>query len=168
MATTAYNNIVRSVAPKSIFESAKDVLSTTNDWNQGDLLAFDTTAKVIKAVTATADAQFILGVAKNTVVDGKVKSPYQGTAVDAAAAYEDIAGPVYGVIVELTMKTGDAFAHGDKIYVTTTDAQTITVTDPGDHYHIGVYQGKTVASAAAGQKGLFLIGARYGSEALQF
>ena len=162
MATTARNNIVREVAPKSLFESAKAVLSSTNDWNQGDLLAFDTTNHVLYAVAATADAAYLCGVAAQSVVDGKVVSPYQGTAVDASVARADIKGPVFGVIASLVLKTGDAFNPGDKVYLTTTDAQTITSTDPGDHLQIGIFQGKAVSSASAGQYGEVLVGARYG------
>lgn len=167
MATQAKNNIVRAVAPKSIFESAKAVLSATNDWNQGDLLAFDTTSKVLKAVTAVTDSANILGVAKQTVVDGKVKSPYV-TDVDASAAIENLAGPVYGVVAELKLTTGDTFAPGAKVYLTATDAQTVTSVQPGAEPHIGIYQGKNIASAAAGAVGEILVGARYGADGILF
>lgn len=164
MATLPKNNIVRSIAPKSIFESSKNVLSATNDFNQGDLIAFDTSLNVLKAVSATADAEFILGVSRFTVIDGKVKSPYS-TSNDASAAIEDLAGPVFGVVAEMKLKSGDAFTPGIKVYVTTTDAQTVSITDPGDHFHIGIYQGKSV-TAGASSVGDVLIGARYGMAGL--
>lgn len=160
MATLPKNNIVRSIAPKSIFESAKNVLSATNDFNQGDLIAFDTTNKVLKAVSATADAEFILGVSRQTIIDGKVKSPYS-TSNDASVAIEDVAGPVYGVVAEMKLKSGDAFTPGCKVYATVVDAQTVSVTDPGDTFHVGIYQGKSV-TAGASSVGDVLIGARYG------
>lgn len=167
MATVAINNIVRSVAPKSIFESAKEVVTSAVSFNQGDLIAFDDTNNRLKAVAATADAATILGVARQTIVSGKVVSPYSGTAVDAAQAIEDIAGPVYGVVASLKLKSGDSFAPGDKVYVTVTDAQTVTVTDPGDGNHIGIYQGAAV-TAASGSKGDILVGARFGMSGLSF
>lgn len=163
--TVAINNIVRSVAPKSIFESAKTVIDATVSYNQGDLIAFDGSANLLKAVTAYGDAVGFLGVAKQTIVLGVVKSPYTGTAVDAAQAVEDIAGPVYGVVASLILKTADAFNPGDKVYLTS-NAQTISSVNPGsgdtpatDNY-IGIYQGKVVASATAGQKGDILLGTR--------
>jgi hypothetical protein len=164
MATIAKNNIVRSVAPKSMFESAKTVLGLTNDWNQGDILVLDT--GVLKAAAGHADIDNLLGIAKQTVVDGKVKSPYQGTAVDAAQAIEDLAGPVFGVVAKLKLKAGDAFAPADKVYLTAVDAQTVTSVDPGDGKHCGIYQGKTIASAGATDEGDVLIGARYSLGAL--
>ena len=48
--TIARNNIVRTLGNKSIFENAKPVLTSTIDWNQGDLLAFDTATNSIKVV----------------------------------------------------------------------------------------------------------------------
>lgn len=152
MATIAVNNIKRQVAPVSLFESAKFVIDSTVSFNQGDLIALDTVNHVLKAVTASTDAPNFLGVAAVTIVSGKVKSPYQGTAVDAAQAIEDIKGPVSHVVVELIATTGDAFVPGALVYLTATDAQTVTSTDPGTHDPIGVYQGKNIASASAGQK----------------
>ena len=55
MATIAQNNIVREVSPKSLFESALPVLSSSVNINQGDLVAFDVTNSVIKSVTGTGD-----------------------------------------------------------------------------------------------------------------
>lgn len=167
MPTVAINNIVRSVSPKSIFESAKAVITSAVSFNQGDLIAFDDTNNRLKAVAATADAAAILGVARQTIVSGKVVSPYSGTAVDAAQAIEDIAGPVYGVVASLKLKSGDTFAPGDKVYVTVTDAQTVTVTDPGDGNHVGIYQGAQV-TAGASSKGDILVGARFGMASLSF
>jgi hypothetical protein len=166
--STPKNNIIRSIAPKSLFESAFPVLSTSVTYNQGDLLAFDTSSKILKPISATGDAANCLGVARQTVVSGVVKSPYQGTPVDASQAIEDVAGPVYGVVASLTLKTGDAFNPGDKVYLVTTDAQTVTSTTNSGGANVGIFQGPAVASAAAGQTGAVLIGARYGTTDIKF
>jgi len=166
--STPYNNIVREVAPKSLFESALPVLDSSITCNQGDLIAFDTTNKVLKVFAATGDAANVLGVSRQTLVQGKLKSPYQGTAVDAAQAIEDMAGPVYGVVASMTLKTGDAFTPGLKVFADPTDPQTVTATDNASGAHIGIFQGKAVASASAGQKGDVLIGARYSLAGIQF
>lgn len=159
--STANNNIVRLVAPKSMFESAYGVLSSAVTYNQGDFLAFDTSAKILK-VAGTADIDNLLGIARQSVASGKAVSPYQGTAVDASTGISDLAGPVYGVTASMVLKTGDAFAMGDKVYLTA-DPQTVTVTDPGSGTkNCGIFNGPVaVASAAAGQKSDILIGARY-------
>lgn len=168
MASVSQNNIVRSVAPKSLFESAYPVLSTSVTYNQGDLIAFDATNLVLKAVTGDGDAANILGVARQKIVSGVAASPYQGTAVDASVGISDLAGPVYGVVAFFTLKTGDAFNPGSKVYLTTTNAQTVTSTNPGSGNHIGIFQGKAVASAASGSTGNVLVGARYQLSGLQF
>jgi hypothetical protein len=162
--TTAYNNLVRG-APRSVFESAKNVVDSTTTVNQGDLCSLNSVTLMVQPVSASTDAPFFVGVAKQTLINGKVKSPYIGTAVDAAQAIEDVAGPGFGAIYELTMKTGDAFPVACAVYLTG-DAQILTSVDPGTHDHVGIYQGPAVAVAAAGQKGYFLIGERYTSSTL--
>lgn len=159
MATTPINNIVRSVSPKSIFESALPVLSSSVSFNQGDLIAFDTTNHILK-VAATGDGANFLGVARNTIVNGLPKSPYQGTAVDASEYPSDIAGPVYGVVAFFTLKTSDTVTPGVKLYLTAS-AQTVTVTQPGSDAAIGIYQGKGVTSAPAGTLIDVLVTANY-------
>ena len=157
----AKNRIFRSNSPKSLFESAKNVLGSTSTFNQGDLMCFDTTTKVIRAVTATTDAANCLGIADCTAVQGKKKSPYQGTAVDAAQAIEDLKGPVYGVTAKMVLKTGDAFAPGDEVYLADgQDCQTVSSVDPGDGNYIGIYLGASL-TAAAGAEGDVAILARY-------
>lgn len=157
------NNIKISVSPKSLFESAFGVLDDTVTYNQGDLIAFDTSNKILKPFSATGDAQNFLGVARQTLIDGVPKSPYIGTQVDNSQQIRDVAGPVYGVVAFFTLKTGDAFNPGDKVYATATDPQTVTSSDnTGSGLNIGIYQGPlAISSAVAGQTGNVLVGARY-------
>lgn len=155
--STAINNIVRSVAPKSKFESCIAVLSTAVNYNQGDLIAFDTSAKVLTVAT-TANVASLLGVARQTVINGVTKSPYT-TAVDASQAIEDVGGPVYGVVAFFNGKVGDAFTPGCAVYLTA-DPQTLTVTDPGSNDSVGIYQGRA-ATGAAGATIDVLVGSRY-------
>lgn len=166
MSTIAQNNIVRQVGLKSMFESAKPVLSTAVTFNQGDLIAFDTTNKVLKAFAASGDGANILGVARNTIVSGVMPSPIQGTAVDASQAIEDLAGPGYGVVAFFKATAGDTWNPGDAVYGSLTDAQTVQKTALGSS--IGIYQGSAIASAVAGQSILVLVGARYGTTDIHF
>lgn len=158
--STSQNNIVRSVAPKSVFESAKPVLSSAVTYNQGDLIYFDTSAKLIKPVAVTGNAATVIGVARQKIVSGIAPSPYQGTLTDSSEAISDVAGPVYGVVAFMTLTTGDAFNPGDKVYMVASAPQTVTSSDPGNGYSVGIFQGAAVASAAAGQTGDILIGSR--------
>lgn len=162
MATTPNNNIVRSVAPDCKFESAKALISSSSAWNQGDLLFLDTTAHLIKPVAADAtDAVSVLGVARQTISSGKVVSPYQGTAVDAAAAIEDIAGPVFGVVAKMQLKSGDTFNPGAKVYLVDgaagANAQSVTSVDPGSHVSVGAYQDAVVTAGASSFGNIYIV-----------
>lgn len=168
MATSPINNIVRGGAQgRSIFMSALPVLTTAVNYNQGDLLAFDTVNHRLKAAV-TGDAANILGVAINTIVSGIPKSPYQGTAVDASEGLSDMGGPLYGVVASLTLDTGSTVNTGDPVYLSNVGAQNVTPTQPGSDPTIGMWVGPAVSSAAAGTKGDVLVGARYGMTGLHF
>lgn len=164
MAITASTNnadpIIRSITPKSRFENGLAANSTTLTFNQGDFICWDATNHILKLVAATTDAATIVGIAINAVTNGVLNGPYNGLATPGAISA--FAGPVYGVVARRTLKTGDAFHDGDKVYLADgLDTQTVSVTDPGDHNYVGIFQGSTVASAAAGQQGGVLIGCRY-------
>jgi hypothetical protein len=154
----AKNNLKRELAYKSLFSSAKPVLSTASNWNQGDILAYDATNNIINAVTGTGSSANLVGVAVNTVVSGKQPSPYSGTAVDASQAIEDMAGPRYGSIFTMSLNTGDIWVPGQAAYLMS-DPQTLTSAVTGNS--VGIYQGPAITSAASGTTGDFLIGARY-------
>jgi hypothetical protein len=161
------NNIIRSFGQKSLFDAAQNVHNSTTTYNQGDLLCFDTTNKVLKTLTAETDAATFCGVAVETVVNGKTQSPYTSD-VDASAAAQlgALPGPAYNVITKQTSKTGDAWTPGCAVYAAPTvdkDAVSITGTK-----QIGIYQGPTIASAAAGQQVEVKLGARYPADTLNF
>ena len=160
------NTIVKSIAPKSVFDDASAVTSTTADFEQGDLLIFNDTTNVIEKPTLETQGNTFLGIAQQTVIDGKVKSPYIGTAVDASQAIAPIAGPVYGVVAKLVAKTAITLAPGDLIYLDpATGARGVTNTGTKA---IGIYQGAAVASTVAGQEIECLIGCRFGADTLKF
>jgi hypothetical protein len=147
------NRIVRSVRPSSLFESAAAVISSAVSFNQGDLLFFDDTNNLIKPVTADADGATFCGIARVTISSGKLLSPYQGTAVDAAVSSVDIPGPQFGVIAKVKLKVADVFNPGDLVYATAVDAQTVSSAGVNS---IGVFQGKAI-TAAAGDEGEVLL-----------
>jgi len=159
---TMKNTVVKSVSPKSVFDSCENLVDATIDWNQGDFLVLDASAHLLKAVSGSAeDGANFCGIARCTIADGKVLSPYQGTDVDAAQGFAALAGPVYGVEAKCIAKTGDAFVSGCPVYVSAETSTRGVTSTAGSKKVIGVYGGPTVASATAGQEIVCLIGAVY-------
>lgn len=167
-ATSSSNRIKVSVQAKTMFNDGQ-IAAGTNSWKQGELLCYDTSAHTLRVVAATTDAETLVGISDNEVKSGKIAGPYDGlTAVDGAQSGPKFAGPKFGVLASLTLKAGDAFRPGDKVYlVDGADTSTVSITDPGLTGHtgnyVGIFQGALVASAAAGQQGDVLVGCRYPS-----
>lgn len=158
------NRIVRSVAPKSVLPDARIAVDSTVSYNQGDLLAIK--SNKLSLLASEGDGQYFVGIADQTVVSGKVQSPYSGTAVDAAQALPQVAGPVYGVVAKLMSKTGEAWTVGCSAYADpSTNDYAVAATGTKA---IGIYQGAAVASAAAGSYVEVLLGCRFVGDTLQF
>ena len=151
------NNIVREVARKSVFPDIQDLLDNTISFNQGDLLCLK--ANKVQKPTADADTVNALGVAVCTVVNGKLKSPYQGVATDAAEAAGPLPGPAYGVIAEFELTDGEAYVPGDPIYADVAVEQKVTKTQPAGSEAIGIYAGRAF-TASTGDKGEVHVGSQ--------
>jgi hypothetical protein len=161
------NKVVRTVSPKSMFESAKSVISITTTYDQGDHLIWDDTNKVIARPAAETDGATYLGVARSSITLGKQNGPYAGlTDVDAAQAIVDEGGPVYGNINKFVLKTGESLSPGGYVYL---DPATGTrgVAASGTKA-VGVYQGKTITTSTAGLEIEVLTGARFPNDVLKF
>jgi hypothetical protein len=152
MATTAKNRIVRQVAPNSCVPDLTNLVSSACTWNQGDLLYLDTATHLVKPLDSDGHAQYQLGIAVQTVVAGKPKAVYTGTAVDASTAIEALAGPVFHVVAKLKLKSGDSFVPGAVVYYGG-DAQTVSVTGT---YDVGVYQGPALTAASGSEGNVYL------------
>jgi hypothetical protein len=163
--TVGSNRIVKSILPKSVFDDAKAVISSAISFFQGDLMYLDTTNHLIKRVAATGDAATFIGIADESISSGKLLGPYTGlTLTDAAEAIGPVQGPKSGVIASMKLKSGDAFVPGGLVYLADgQDCQTVSSVDPGDHFHIGIFQDAAV-TAGAGSVGKVLIGSRYGAD----
>lgn len=165
------NTEVKIIAPKQIFPDVRGIVSSDSDWNQGDLLIFDSASNIVRAPTAEAEGQYVLGVAQQDVVNGKPVGPYAGLATESALGAMAVNGPVYGNSYKMVLKTGEtlspgayvyAYPSGGANYVAATAAA--TATQP-----VGVYIGNvTVTSAAAGTQIECLIGARFPNNTLKF
>lgn len=166
--TTAINNIIRGGAQgRSLFPSALPLLTSAVNYNQGDLLCLNTGSHIL-APAATGNVTNFLGVAVNTIVDGKPRSPYPGVPVNEAPS--DLAGPLFSVVVSLILDTGSTLNPGDLVYLSAVGAQNVADSDPGSNGSIGIYTGTqgVFSSSTAGQKIDVLIGARYGMGSLVF
>jgi acetyl/propionyl-CoA carboxylase alpha subunit len=162
--SVAKNNITRSVSPKTIFADAQAVVTSAVSFNQGDLLVFDDTNNRLKVPSAEAEALTFVGVAVDTIVSGIIKRPYV-TAVDASQAAGALQGPMYGVVVSVQLKSGDAVVPGDLLYLDpASGAQNVSVTGTKA---IGVYQGSALTAGASTYVEV-LLGSRFPADALKF
>lgn len=159
------NRIVRSDNMFAILEDISNFLSSQS-FNEGDLIVFDDATNTVVVTTgAAAEADFLLGVSPVTVVSGKLKSPYTGTAVDASEKAGGVPGPRAGVTAKMKLKSGATFNPGDAVYLDAAgEAQTVQAAANGSS--IGIYIGKTV-TAGATSEGDVKLGARFRIGALQ-
>jgi hypothetical protein len=152
------NNVVRVIRQGSVFPEAAALVNSSISFEQGDLMYFDT-GTIRKQTTGDTGASF-LGIAPVTVVSGLEKRPYT-TDVDASGADGAIPGPVFGDVVKLVAKTGDAFTVGCKVYPDPATGTRGISTTAGSLVAIGVYQGKAITAAAAGQEVEVLLAQTY-------
>lgn len=163
------NTIKRADGKKQLFYGISKYLSSSTSFKQGDILVWDQTNKKIKAISAATESEFLLGVAQVTVENGKIKSPYPETSVDASTVSPEIAAPIYGVQVELKLKSGETLQPGQVVYADpTVDAQTVKASGGTGEYAIGIYDGKQITSSSNETKVLVTIGCRYPDNSLKF
>ena len=144
------NRIVRTVNQNSIFEDATNMIDSSSTFNQGDLLCF--AGNKIRASTAGDLGDTFVGISRVSVVNGVLKQPYT-TDVSANTGKSEIAGPVYGVVAKLVLKTGDALNPGQAVCLNPADgAYHVTSVPPVNGVAIGIYQGPVIAAATAGQE----------------
>ena len=159
------NRILKSVAQKSLYEDATPLTDATISYNQGDLAVLD--SGKIRAIKVGDDGSNFLGITRESIVNGKLKSPYV-TDVDNSQAISSIPGPVYGVTAKLVLKTGDALNPGYPVYPDPASGTYHVTSTAGALKAIGLYQGPAIASALAGQGIEVLLGARTIEDVLIF
>jgi len=117
----------------------------TGNINQGDLVYFDTSAKVILALDTDAHAAYLAGVALQQVpltVYSTAQYPQGGIEV-----------ATHGIF-EFSTTAGDTYNDGDAVYIGA-DAQTITNTAGGSTHKVGYVKlapGQSAVAYAAGLK----------------
>jgi predicted RecA/RadA family phage recombinase len=156
MATTAKNNILKSGRRRMY-----PVLSTGGDFNQGDLLYFDSSAHAVKAAGSDANCQYLVGVAG-------ISNPMTPTPFGTAVYPSPLTGAVEeGAIAYLNVTAGETYYHGTEVSWAT-DAQTITTV--GGSYPVGkIWLGSSVAAVTgvAGATIPVLVYNRYEAGAIQ-
>lgn len=166
------NTIVKEVAIKQIIPDVKVFTNSSISYNQGDHLIFDTANNVVRAATAEGEGATYLGIAALDVVSGQPRSPYSGIGdADVNTAIPSESGPLYGMTAKFILKTGDALVRGAGVYIYVTAGGRGVASSAGigpGTKPIGVYQGATISSAAAGQEIEVLVGARYPNDILKF
>lgn len=149
------NTEVREVKTRSVFPDMKALISSTSTWNQGDLLEYNTSTHVVQLVTAASTGAKFLGVAATPVVKGNMPPVYT-TLVDGSQAVIDMAGPLYGSVYLVQLKSGDAITPGTGVYIDQAATligaagnRGVTVTQPTSGVIIGWYQGPSLTAGAS-------------------
>lgn len=158
------NRIVRTVNQSSVFPDATKEILATSTFNQGDLLVWSPAGPELKVAAAETDGDTFCGIAIQSIVNGKLVSPYT-TDVSASQGLSHIAGPVFGVVAKLQLKTGDSLNPGDLVYLD--PATSAYAVQAAGTKAIGVYQGAAIAGAAAGTMIEVLLGCRYPQDVLK-
>lgn len=162
MATTAKNTIVRSPAPYAPIEDMKNFLTTSLTFNQGDLLALDTTNHCVKVIAADGDTAAFIGVAMQSIKNGLLSSPYT-TSVDSNQGQTNFVGPMAGVEATCILNSGDTFHPGDKVYPIGASGGTQTVSTSSNssaRKPCGYYMGAQV-TATSGSTGPIRLEAQF-------
>jgi hypothetical protein len=151
MATVQQDNVVIELATPIPYPIKTD---GTADINGGDLVYFDTSAKVVKSLgNSTTQAALLAGLAKN----GSFIQPY------SSAKYFNQIPVLQKGIVSLNTTAAETYAEGDPVYYGG-DAQTITNVDPGGATLLGYVklgQGITSLTGASGVKVNVLLRVNY-------
>ena len=128
------------------------------DFQQGDLLWYDSTAKYVKPLDSDAHAQYLIGVAEKPAFIAPYSSTQGSSGVALQKNYDQDALVMFGCLAGLYGVSGDTYHDGDQVYWGGVDAQTITNTKGGNNNVIGVIK---FPSAAMGTAQAYAAGTRY-------
>lgn len=162
------NTITRTVRRGSVFESAKAVISSATNFQQGDLLVFDSSTHLLRKPTVETEGNLFAGVARETLVNGVMPAPYS-TDVDSSRAIADVPGPDYGVVAKCHLKASDTLNPGDVVYLYPIGWTNRGVQASGTKA-VGVYQGAAVTGGPSSSptEVEVLLGHRYPGDTLVF
>jgi len=122
MSTTATNNLAQKISGRRGIPFPVDQTGTYA-FNQGDLVYFDTSALVLKALDSDAHAQYLAGVA---LVSSNLVLYANSQSQAVQNNYEPMAAVGAGDIFNFTGVAGQTYtSHGTAVYYAT-DAQHVT------------------------------------------
>lgn len=137
MATKNRNNILKDVRFGVSQLTHALIADGTFDFNQGDLLYYDSAAKIVKPLDSDAHAATLVGVAARAAY----LAPYVGMNIAAGPAmqknYYDSALVAFGVVASFYSTTAETYYDNDQVFWGS-DAQTLTKVDPGVGHPVGV------------------------------
>lgn len=165
------NTVVKEVRIGQLFPDMTNLMGALATMKQGELVIFDSTSKVLRAATAESELSTLVGIAAVDVTAGVVASPYT-TDVDAAQGTPALPGPLFGMTARFILTTGVNLAKGEVMYgQPASGARYVMPIGSGaasGTKAIGIYQGGTVTSSAAGLEVEVLLGCRYPDDTLKF
>lgn len=124
MSTTAYNNVAQKLGGRKGVPYPVDQTGTFG-FNQGDLLWYDISAFVLKALDSDAHANATLaGVA---LISSALALYANSQTLAANVNYETFAPVGFGDVFYLTGTTGETYQHGQNVYFGSS-AQTVQKT----------------------------------------
>lgn len=113
-------------------------------FNQGDLVYFDTSALVLKAITSDANCQYLAGVA---LISSSLALYAAADTQTAVKNIEPFAPVGFGDVFGLLGIAGQTYAHGTSVYYST-DAQHVTA--QAGSYLIGKVWNPAATAALSG------------------
>jgi hypothetical protein len=157
------NTIARKIGTKTRFVDISAKIDSTVSFNQGDLLVWDNTNKLVVKAAAEADGATFLGIAPVTIVDGNYPPIYNS---DVVAGVPAIPGPEYGDVHRVMLKAGDAVVEGQTLFLDPASGGRFVQT--AGTKAVGIYQGKALTAAVGGTEIEMLVGARWPNDTLEF
>ncbi len=132
------NKVARRVARNTIIADIALFVGASSTWNQGDLLIFDTTNKIVAKAAVQSDGANFLGISPVTISKGVLASGYS-TDTDAALGYASLPGPEFGDEYFVQLKAGDAVTPGCALYLAPLTGANVVSTV--GNKQVGVYIG---------------------------
>jgi len=137
MATKSRNNILKDVRFGVSQLTYALINDGTFDFNQGDLLYWDSSAHIVKALDSDAHAATLVGVAVRAAYLAPYVSFGQASGPAMQKSYYDCALVGFGCVASFYSTNAETYYDNDQVFYSS-DAQTLTKTDPGAGHPVGV------------------------------
>lgn len=147
---------------KFIFRKLDPYVSSASNWDQGDMLVYNSSTKLVGPKPSGETGANLIGIAQSKVVNGSQATPFASFTENAAALGQDGISPAdFGGTYLMESDGSITFNPGDKIYPGTSGTKRVTNV-ANSQVCIGVYDGAAV-TLTIGQTLACKIGAVYPS-----